>query len=280
MRRRRPAATLALALAALALGIGIGITPPAGADATSAPPPAVLLPIPARSQAPESPPSGWCGETAIQEGLLHLGVWAPQRVINAAGRPTHPDLYSPEIPVALSALGVRHSFYSGARGYEPFAKWVRAAIDEGVPVFAGVKLLPTQHPEWGLDHFVLAVGHGPKGLLVNTTWGSQKWIDAAATTGISLERAFYGIRMTGLALPARATAARLTVLDENTATVKVRVSCTGVKPGASYRVEQRSMSGEGKPSGSEIATARGESIEMEVTLRAAQTARFLCMNVD
>lgn len=273
---RRNAATLALALAALAFGV----TQPAEADTTTDPPAAVLLPIPARSQAPESPPSGWCGETAIQEGLLHLGVWAPQRVINAAGRPSHPDLYSPEIPVALSALGVRHSFYAGARGYEPFAKWVRAAIDEGVPVFAGVKLLPTQHPEWGLDHFVLAVGHGPKGLLVNTTWGSQKWIDGTATTGISLERAFYGIRMTGLALPARATAARLTVLEETTTTVKVRLTCTGMKKDSTYRVEQRSLSGAGTPTWSETTTARADRIEKELTLPATRAVRFLCMNVD
>lgn len=272
---RRHAATLALVLVALAFGSA----PPAGADETRDPPAAVLLPIPARSQAPESPPSGWCGETAIQEGLLHLGVWAPQRVINAAGRPSHPDLYSPEIPVALSALGVRHTFYAGARGYEPFAKWVRAAIDEGVPVFAGVKLLPTQHPEWGLDHFVLAVGHGPKGLLVNTTWGSQKWIDGTATTGISLEKAFFGIRMTGLALPERATAARLTVLEETSASVKLRVSCTGVKRDGVYRFEQRSVSGQGKPTWSETTTARTDRIEEELTLPAAQTARFLCIDV-
>src|SRR5687767_11164644 len=130
----------------------------------------VLLPIPARAQAPESPPSGWCGETAIQEGLLYLGVWAPQRLINQAGHPSHPDLYSPDIPVALAELGVRTIVYPArGKGYEPFAKWIRASIEDGDPVLAGVKILPTEHPEWGLDHFVLVVGHGTKGLLVNTT---------------------------------------------------------------------------------------------------------------
>src|SRR5438874_7332852 len=59
------------------------------------------LPIPARTHAPEAPPEGWCGETAIQEGLLYLGVWAPQAIINRAGHPSHPDLYSNEIPIAL-----------------------------------------------------------------------------------------------------------------------------------------------------------------------------------
>jgi TRAP-type C4-dicarboxylate transport system substrate-binding protein len=37
-----------------------------------------------------SPKSGWCGETAIQEGLLHLGMWAPQRLINKAGKGVEP----------------------------------------------------------------------------------------------------------------------------------------------------------------------------------------------
>jgi len=265
---RRIASTLALVLAS-------GVAPSAGAE-DAAP---VVLPIPARSQAPESPPSGWCGETAIQEGLLHFGIWAPQRLINAAGRPVHPDLYSPDIPVALSALGVRHTFYAGARGYEPFAKWVRAAIDEGAPVFAGVKLLPTQHPEWGLDHFVLAVGHGPKGLLVNTTWGTQKWVDGSATTGISLERAFYGIRMTGLALPPAGTAARLTVLDETSPNVRVRVSCTGLRKGTGYRIEQRTLQTPGKLTWYELATPSDDRLEREITLPASQPARFVCMHL-
>ena len=61
----------------------------------------LVLTIPARSQAPESPPAGWCGETAIQEGLLFLGRSVPQSAINRAGRPVHPDLYATEIPTAL-----------------------------------------------------------------------------------------------------------------------------------------------------------------------------------
>ena len=58
--------------------------------------PSVVLPITPREHAREAPPEGWCGETAIQEGLLHLGVWAPQRLINRVGKPAHPDLYSTE----------------------------------------------------------------------------------------------------------------------------------------------------------------------------------------
>src|SRR5262249_22538510 len=114
-----------------------------------------LLAIPPRSQAAESPPSGWCGETAIQEGLLYFGEWVPQQRITQAGRPAHPDLYASEIPRTLTALGVRFTPYARGKGYEGFARWAREAIDAGEPVLAGVKLLPTQHPSWGLDHFVL-----------------------------------------------------------------------------------------------------------------------------
>ncbi len=212
-----------------ALPIVLAVT--ACSQARADPPPAAestrVLPIPARAQAAESPPSGWCGETAIQEGLLHLGVWAPQRAINRAGRPSHPDLYSPDIPVALGELGVRTTTYAGARGFDPFASWVRTAIDEGDPVLAGVKILPTQHPEWGLDHFVLVVGYGPRGLLVNTTWGHRAWIAKGATTGLSLDGGFYGIRLRGVSVPAGKRAARVTLLEEGTETVKLRVACAG-----------------------------------------------------
>lgn len=186
----------------------------------------VVLPVPARSHAAEAPKEGWCGETSIQEGLLHLGVWAPQRLINKSGKPTHPDLYSPDIPVALTELGVRWSMYQPkVRGFAAYSEWVKKAIDAGVPVLAGVKILPTRHPEWGLDHFVTVVGYGDKGLLVNTTWGSRQWVDDQATTGLSFSNAFYAIRFDGSKLAPGRSAARLTVLEETRATVKLRVIC-------------------------------------------------------
>jgi hypothetical protein len=205
----------------------------AGVHVADAGPVDVVLPIAARAQAPESPPSGWCGETAIQEGLLHLGIWAPQKTINRAGRPSHPDLYSSEIPGALSAFGVRFTMYAGGTGYAAFVKWTQAAIDAGDPVLAGVKILPTAHPEWGLDHFVLAVGYGERGLLVNTTWGHREWVGDELAKGLSFHHAVYGIRILGRKLPtSRATAARLTFLgeregDAGAAHTTLRVSCTG-----------------------------------------------------
>lgn len=177
------------------------------------------LAIPDRPQAPESPPSGWCGETAIQEGLLHLGMWASQKKIHDAGKSKHPDLYSDELPVALKNLGVVTSTFAG----KDYGQFVRDAIDEGNPVIAGVKILPTEHPKWGLDHFVLVVGYDASSFLVNTTWNKQQWASASSTKGISFAKAFYAIRMksiAGLEHPAR-----LRVLKEDQEHVTLAIDC-------------------------------------------------------
>jgi hypothetical protein len=199
--------------------------------------PEVTLAIPDRPQAKESPASGWCGETAIQEALMHYGAWVPQKTIHDAGKPLHPDLYSPEMPVALAGLGVTFESYQTAKTSVPggYAGYVRAAIDAGDPVIAGVKILPTEHPEWGLDHFVLAVGYGPKGLLVNTTWNEQQWVGDGVKKGISFERAFFALRVRGVAGPKgrASTPARATVSSEGDTLVQLVVSCPGMgKDGA------------------------------------------------
>jgi len=153
-------------------------------------------------------------------------MWAPQRAVNAAGHPAHPDLYSNDIPVALTNLGVRYTTYSApARGFVPFARWIRESIDQGDPVVAGVKILPTEHPDWGLDHFVLVVGYGERGLLVNTTWGRREWVGDTTSPGLSFKDAFYANRLRGWS--ASAGAARITRADESGATVTLRVACAG-----------------------------------------------------
>lgn len=250
--------------------------------APAAPPGDTTLPIPARAQAAESPPSGWCGETAIQEGLLYLGVWAPQRLINKAGNPAHADLYSTEIPGALAALGVRFTTYAPrARGYEPFAKWVSSAIDDGHPVLAGVKILPTQHPEWGLDHFVLVVGHGTKGLLVNTTWGHRDWVGDTTTPGLSFKNALYAIRLDGLILPPHAVPARITLVSEGDTTMKMSVACAGLVPGARHRIEQRSERTQAKAvSAVEVTADEIGHATAEVEVDTARFARFHCVRAD
>ena len=238
----------------------------------------LVLPITPREHAHEAPPEGWCGETAIQEGLLHLGVWAPQRLINKVGRPAHPDLYSTDIPVALTELGVRYTSYPGGRSFDAFAAWIRTALDAGDPVLAGVKILPTKHPEWGLDHFVLVVGYGKEGgLLVNTTWGHREWVSDTTTPGLSFAKAGYAIRLSGVALGPTARPARLVVLEENDTTVKVRVVCTGLEKGASYSMERRANRTDPRPLWAEDATAASDRIERDVTVEADRASRFQCV---
>jgi hypothetical protein len=241
----------------------------------------VVLPIADRDQAPESPPSGWCGETAIQEGLLHLGMWAPQKKIHDAGKASHPDLYSQDIPVALSALGVAYTVYAPAKpGYGPYSEWVRGVLDQGDSVIAGVKILPTEHPEWGLDHFVLAVGYGPKGLLVNTTWGKRAWVADTTTKGLSLAHAFYAIRLRAVAHPKDAQPARLEVLEENPFEVKLRVRCEGLASGEQVRLEERSGAFDEKVAATELLTAVSGRAESVWTIAAKSVFRFHCVKPE
>jgi hypothetical protein len=233
----------------------------------------LVLPIPDRPQHPQSPPSGWCGETAIQEALLHFGIWAPQSKIHKSGNPKHPDLYSDEIPTALAGLGVSFAVYPAKeKGFAPYRAWVREGLERGQPTVAGVKILPTAHPDWGLDHFVLAVGEGKKGLLVNTTWDQQQWADDKATKGISFAGAFYGLRILGPKLPKGAGLARLEVLAETAKTVRLRVACVDAEPSKIWRIERRSGSDAGAPE----ASTPGSSLQVE--LDPAVLTRFRCVS--
>jgi len=207
-------------------------------------PQGVLLSIPARDQAPERPPEGWCGETAIQEALLYHGAYLPQKQINAAGKPDHPDLYSYNIPVALENL--RMAFQSwpppGNTDLAAFLAWVREQISQGVPVLAGVKINPTKHPEWGLDHFVTAVGLRGDSILFNTTWGKQEVRTekqlCSTEDGYSfknLTNRYYGIAITGPAgLGPEFVPVRLFVVKEDAAQMAVVVKCEGLQPRTRY----------------------------------------------
>lgn len=229
----------------------------------------VTLPIPDRAQHVDAPPSGWCGETAIQEALLHHGAWVPQRAIHAAGKSKHPDLHSQDVPVALAALGVDFVTHVPKRKGD-FAGFLRGAIDAGDPVFAGVKILPTSHPEWGLDHFVLVVGHGPQGFLVNTTWSEQRWVTEATSKGITLAGGFYGLRIRGVTRPAGRTPARATVIAETATTVQLRVACVGKETAT---LERRDAPA-GKVADSWLLSK--ESPTRTVTVAASKAAWFDC----
>lgn len=234
------------------------------------------LPIPPRKQAQNAPDEGWCGETAVQEALLHLGAYVPQSIIHRAGKPKHPDLYADEIPVALAALGVQTSTYVAEKGkagdWTAFSSWIRAALDEGDPVLAGVKIFPTEHPNWGLDHFVLVIGYGNKGLWVNTTWGTRAWVSDSTDPGLSFAHAFYAIRMRRLLRPETTLAARLSVLEENENALNLRVECVDAAEDAPLRIERRRGVWQGKPDWQmEI-----EGGDVDVSVDASSSSRFRC----
>jgi hypothetical protein len=238
---------------------------------------APTLSIQPRNQAPEAPKSGWCGETAIQEALLYFGVWAPQRMINRAGKPKHPDLYSSDIPVALTDLGLRYEFYAPRkRGFAPYLAWIRAALDAGEPVLSGVKLMPTQHPEWGLDHFVLVVGYGARGVLVNTTWGYRAWADDTIDRGISFKNVTYGIRIHGVTASPNGVAARLSVVTETEQSVILRILCDGLTAGSAYRIERRRSTSDQQPFWSEPALADDGKVTKTLAIHPTEKSIFSC----
>jgi hypothetical protein len=203
----------------------------------------VLLAIAPRGHAPEHPPEGWCGEAAVQMALLYHGAYVPQKQINAAGRPQHPDLYSHEIPAALQNLGVEFRMpRAESRNFPAFLAWMKRQIGQMVPVLIGVKIYPTQHPEWGLDHFMLAVGATKDSLIYNTTWDKQEARSESllfsTEPGFSFrnsQNAYYGIAIAGIGRRTDAHATvRLFVTGEQDGLVGVIVKCEDLQPRARY----------------------------------------------
>ncbi len=248
----------------------------------------VILPIADRPHASGAPAAGWCAESAIQQALLHFGAWVPQKLVNRAGRPTTPDLYARDLPVALRHLGVRfHRWPWKRQGFAPYRKWVESAIRAGDPVLVGVKILPTQHPRWGLDHFVLAVGLGARGLLVNTTWGRSQWLSAEQMAhgkrGLSFRNRYdryFGLRLQGLrSHPRGEPPVGLRVTREDRARVTLLAQCTGLTRGGVYVLEQRGHRRDRRPVRSVRFTAAGTAHTRHVTVRRDRAAWFRCRPV-
>ena len=125
----------ALASASIAGSEGSGLAPPAeplaARDIPHPEPPTaegVSLGIADRAQGPDAPPSGWCGESAIQQAMLFYGAWVPQALINKAGKPRHADLYASDIPVALGQLGVAFTRSPQFGGLDPYLAWLRGQV--------------------------------------------------------------------------------------------------------------------------------------------------------
>lgn len=235
-----------------------------GPCAALADPPQAVLAVAPVAQAPESPKEGWCGEAAIQEGLFALGAYVSQARVNRAGKPSHPDLYASELPAALLALGVE-GVWMKARGFDAVRAFTAEAVARGRPVVAGAKLLPTAHPSWGLDHFVVLAGVEASGVLVDTTWGTRILVGSAPPRGISLAGAFFAVRLERIAGLPEGEGAVLSVVSDDAAGVVVRAVCPGRAAGV--RVD-------------DVAPPRDVPLvarEARVTVKRDAFVRFRCM---
>ena len=217
----------------------------ASAVGTHAADKAICLEIPDTGQEKRKPKSGWCGEAAIQMAMSYYGAYASQQAINRAGKPVHPDLYSDEVPVAMSNLGMEFKAWRG-EGMPAFLRWVQGELTAGHPVLLGVKIYPTAHPEWGLDHFVLAVGCTKESLTYNTTWKRQETRSLALLSsrekGLSIANRsgrYYGLAITGIKANSAAVGTKPTririeqALDKE---VDLHITAEGLEPGKRYRL--------------------------------------------
>ncbi|MFO0599923.1 MAG: hypothetical protein U0228_31730 [Myxococcaceae bacterium] len=153
---------------AVCIVAALAACPKPPAPAFTPPSDTVFIPIEDRQWDDEAPKEGWCGETSIQMAALHFGQWVPQAEANRLGHPKTPDLWEYDVPVAMDALGLRYETGPRDQGIAKFVEWVVASLRQGRPVIVGFKNPPSTHPEWEVDHLVLAVGSSPAGLTVNT----------------------------------------------------------------------------------------------------------------
>lgn len=261
---------------------------PTGSGQSAAPSgkqPDLLLAIPARDHAPERPEAGWCAETALQEALLYYGAFVPQRVINRAGEPTHPDLYWSDVPVAMKSLGLRYRRYSNKSNGDnmsAFLDWIEAQLDAGRPVIAGVKIHPTEHPEWGLDHMVLVVGHDRgQALYINTTWGYRKRFTRAELATSAHGIAFHNGRGRYFAyailgprgLRPQVRVGAIDIDSEDDDELRGSVVAAGLEVGRSYRLSEF-WTAKGKPKATRAFTAESAEQRLPVVVNKKRAAIF------
>ncbi|HWQ19070.1 MAG TPA: C39 family peptidase, partial [Methanotrichaceae archaeon] len=112
---------------------------------------------------------GWCGETSIQMAMAYFGREVSQKVINQAAGPDIPGIEENDVDTALTTLGVAFtSWPDSGQNVDGFIDWIKKELREGHPVICGTKIYPDVHPDWYVDHLVLAVGFDENGLILNT----------------------------------------------------------------------------------------------------------------
>ncbi len=260
-------------LIALVIVLGAGMPAIAAAE--------VQLSLAARNQAPEAPETGWCGETAIQEALLYHGAYLSQRRINRIGQSQNPDLYWSEIPRTLRGLGFRFQSSPERPSLTQFLTWIREQLHRERPVFAGMKIYPTAHPRWALDHMVLIVGYRGNRFDINTTWGRKERRSVRELSsmhkGLAFEnrmRSYNAYSIVGLAARRpNARPVRLRVIRQSVNRLDVEATASELQAGRRYRLD-RYAGPRGAFMRSRPFTARASSHSLRLQLAASSAAYF------
>jgi hypothetical protein len=252
----------------------------------------VRLEIPDVGQEKRQPREGWCGESSIQMALAYYGAYASQKAINRAGKPKHPDLYSENLPVAMDALGLRYKQWGGD-GPQPIVKWVRGELAAGHPVLISVKIYPTAHPDWSLDHFVLVTGCNKNALTLNDTWGSRESRTntqlMSKDKGLSLinrQNTCLGYSILGLkssSSPAGLKPTRIQIHHADDKRVELRVTAENLKRGQHYRlVRFTDLAAAQKPDARGVPmrslVADGPRFEIDETIGLDEARFYRCLS--
>lgn len=113
--------------------------------------------------------TGWCGETSIQMAMAYFDREVHQKNIHDAAGADFPDITEENADMALTSLGVNFtSWPSSDQNMDGFIQWIKAELCQRHPVLCGTKIYPDKHPNWYVDHLVLAVGFDENGLILNT----------------------------------------------------------------------------------------------------------------
>jgi hypothetical protein len=244
----------------------------------------IVLNIPDRGQAPGAPAQGWCGEAALQQALLFQGAYFPQKDIHQAADPPRQDLYAQDLPVVLRALQIRHRYAPQPRSLDKFQDWIRDEIRAGRPVLVGMKIYPTEHPSWALDHFTLVVGVEGEALIINTTWKEQRTFTQeqllSTAAGLAFKNRFdsyFGISIHGAT--GKPGQARLLITRSREDGLEAVVRCEDLAAGSDYQLRQ-APSVNGAAEVLATFTADGSTQAYRLELDPAKPAVFSCRPVE
>lgn len=204
---------------------------------------ALELPIEDRRWDPEAPEEGWCGETSIQLAAGWYGAYVSQAKVNALGHPKTPDLWEYDVPIALEAMELH--FERGPRKAAPALKWIVEQLRLQRPVVLGVKIVPTEHPEWAVDHLVLAVGFSPEGLRIDTNaeegqitvaWaGLQRAEGDQEYSLVNQTGEVFAFAIEGFPKPSPLPV-RVKIISQDASVATLEVSVSGLRAGATYEL--------------------------------------------